>query len=467
MKLLSIFIIWSLLVLNLYSQNNNNTIISQKDNLVINGSKIHAQYKKNYLYPLIGVLGINATMAGFNRYIANMDYAYINSCSIKKNFDVGFVWDDNNFPINQIGHPYQGGMYYAMAKYHGHDYLTSLAYSSFGSLQWEFFMETEYPAINDWITTSLSGPMLGEMLYHLGEKVLDDNSDGTERFFRELGAGLLSPMLGLNRLFTGESFASHSRRRTNTNTNIRSVIYAGGLVLKKGKHAKDTIPNISTGNIKLHLQYGNPYKVNKPFDFFLIDLGLNLSANRSGDLRAQGILWNTKLPWTKKGTLLNIYNNYDFIGSTIYKIGATSFGSGFTSFIPIKESGWNFIYNVQLNAIVMGGASTEYYFEDERDYNLGNGAGAKIIIGFIKEDFASINLKVDRYWIHTRSGMTGDEFIGLGTLKLDKQIWKRLGLSFTYNFYDRFGFYKKYNPDLENITVNAHEFKLYLTYKLS
>jgi len=481
------FILLSLFNIEIYSQSIDNKKVENEDKKLLlklddNGklekqdtiyysqhsnlkNKQNFKYEKNYWIPAVGILGINGTLGAFNRYITKATYAYINKKSIKENFRVGWVWDDDNFDVNQIGHPYQGGMYYSMAKYYGHGYLLSMAYTTFGSLQWEYFMETEYPAINDLVTTSFGGAMMGDMLYHLGEKVLDDRSVGAERFFRELGAGIVSPILGLNRLLHGESFSSSpTMRRTNTNNNIKTVFFVGGKIFKKGENAKDTIPEMTTGNIKMNLVYGNPYNLKNPFDFFLLDLGLNISKNFVEDFRAQGVLWNKRLSWLTDRTLFGVFNNYDFVSSSIYKIGATSFGFGLGAIYPINSSHWNFIYNVQLNGIVMGGASTEYYFVYERDYNLGSGAGIKIIIGIAKPNFGRIRLKVDRYWIHTMSGTTGDEFIGLGTAEIDKHIWKNFGLSFAYNFYDRFGFYKKYNKDLDDIKVNANEWKLFATY---
>ena len=485
MKFFIVFLLVSIVCNQLHAQDSvdstHKNIISSNSNLLNSNLQIETnlslesnfdgdynqwKYEKNYWIPAAGVVGINLAFGGFNKYVLDMSYAHINWESIKNNFKNGWVWDNDNFPVNKIGHPYQGGLYYTTAKYYGHGYLMSTAYTTFGSWQWEMFMETEPPAINDLITTSLGGPMMGEMLYHMSEKVLDDRSHGAERFFRELGAGLICPTLGLNRLIHGESFSSSpTRRRTDPTNNVAATFYFGEQFRMKQENDQDTT-QVASGNLKMNMVYGNPYKVKKPFDFFLLDVGVTLNENIVADIRAQGVLWNTRLSFLEGKTLFGIFHNYDFIGSNLYLLGATSFGAGIGTFYPLTENGWFIGYNIQLNGIVMGGASTEYYFEYERDYNMGPGAGAKAIFAIEKLEFGRFRIKIDRYWIHTISGAKGDEFIGLATGELDKKLWNNFGLSIAYNIYDRVGSYQKNDPLKEDIDVYSHELKLFLTYHM-
>ncbi len=430
------------------------------------------KFEKNYWVPTVGVLGVNGVFAFWNRFVTKKPYGYINLESVKDNFRHGWVWDDNNWNVNQIGHPYQGGLYYSMAKYYGHGYIASTLFTMFGSWQWEMFMEKEWAAINDLATTTFGGSMMGEMLYHLSEKILDDNSRGAERFFRELGAGLVNPILGVNRLIHAESWSKGvTRRRTDPGKNVTARVSLGGK-LDYNKNEEDST-KVGSGSFRSNVVYGNPYKVKRPFDFFFMDIGLSLEENTSEeeggispiiDIRAQGVLYNKRLNVFKNRTLLSVFQNFDFIGSQLYKIGSTSFGLGIGASHAIGQSKWGFSYSVQLNGIIMGGASTEYYFNDERDYNLGPGAGLKTIFAIGKHNFGGVAIRVDRYWIHTFSGAEGDELVGVGTLEFDKSIWRGLGACLAYNFYDRYGRYSNYNPELDNIKFKSHEFKLFLTY---
>ena len=56
-----------------------------------------------------------------------------------------------------------------------------MAVTGMGSLMWEFFMETEPAAINDFIATTLSGAMLGEMLYRMSSRIIDESAIGKKR----------------------------------------------------------------------------------------------------------------------------------------------------------------------------------------------------------------------------------------------------------------------------------------------
>ncbi len=441
------------------------------------------EYENNYWIPLVGILGVNGIFAGWNRFVTQKPYGYIDFWSIRDNFRHGWVWDDNDWGVNQIGHPYQGSLYYSMARYYGHGYLEGLAYTMFGSWQWEMFMEKEWAAINDLVTTTLGGPMVGEMLYRLSEKVLDDRSRGAERFFRELGAGLINPVLGLNRLIHAESWSkTATRRRTKTNNRISGIAFVGWR-LGFSESKKDET-GVASGKLRLNLAYGSPYLVKKPFDYFLLELGFGLGKSEKEEkgendnedeekektdvvinVKAHATLWNTRLSFFKNRTLFGITHNYDYIGSNLYKVGATSFGANLSAKYPLGQSGWGFLYNVELNAIAMGGASTEYYFHEDRDYNLGPGAGFKTILIVGKRDFAIFGFKIDGYWIHTISGAEGDEFIGVGIAEVEKTIWKGLGVAVAYEFYNRTGIYQKYDRSLDDVSINSHEFKGFLTYK--
>jgi hypothetical protein len=422
--------------------------------------------EKNYLTPLVETIGTNLVIGGFSRYVLKLKFAYINQETILHNCDTGFVWDDDEFEINQIGHPYQGGLYYSAAKYFGHGYFVGTLYSMLGSLQWEYFMENEPPSINDLITTSLSGPMLGEILYRLSEKVLDDKSTGAERFFRESAALIINPVIGFNRLVSGASFSKcQTKRKTYVDTPVRLTFNAGGQLSRKADKTESTAPDIATGDIIVSLIYGDLYSVKRPFDFFMLDIGIN-TATPMSDIKVQGVLWNKELTYLLKKTLFNIYHNYDFVTSGIYKVGAASAGIGLSAIYPFGDNGWGLLYSLQINGIFMGGASTEYYFRDARDYNLGPGAGVKIVAGIGNDKYLHVKLKTDRYYIHTFSGADGNELIGVGTFEAGRSIWKGLGVSIAYNFFDRFGYYRKYNENLNDISEHSHEFKAYLTYSI-
>ena len=56
----------------------------------------------------------------------------------------GWVWDLDDFLVNQIGHPYQGSNYYNTGRANGLSFWESAGVTAFGSGTWEYFGETNH-----------------------------------------------------------------------------------------------------------------------------------------------------------------------------------------------------------------------------------------------------------------------------------------------------------------------------------
>src|SRR5262249_19141380 len=52
----------------------------------------------------------------YDRYIADQEWARISTDTVKDNFDTGFVYDHDDFPTNQFGHPYHGSTFFNAAR---------------------------------------------------------------------------------------------------------------------------------------------------------------------------------------------------------------------------------------------------------------------------------------------------------------------------------------------------------------
>ena len=66
------------------------------------------------------------------------------------------------------------------------------------------FGEVWAPSPNDLANTTLGGITLGEMLFRFSSLTLDNEATGSNRVVREVGAGLINPVRGFNRLVRGE-----------------------------------------------------------------------------------------------------------------------------------------------------------------------------------------------------------------------------------------------------------------------
>ena len=85
--------------------------------------------------------------------------------------------DRDPFSINQLGHPYQGNIYYGFARSAGLNYWQSLAYTLAGSFLWETAGETTPPSLNDHITSGIGGSFVGEALFRMASLLLEGGGE--------------------------------------------------------------------------------------------------------------------------------------------------------------------------------------------------------------------------------------------------------------------------------------------------
>lgn len=92
--------------------------------------------KFNEVSPLLVLgeeLGFNALIWAWDRYVLDKDYARTGPSYWKRNFQEGWEWDHNHWAINFYGHPYQGSVYYNIARGSGYGFYSSLLFAAFGS----------------------------------------------------------------------------------------------------------------------------------------------------------------------------------------------------------------------------------------------------------------------------------------------------------------------------------------------
>ena len=211
MKIIFIVLILTLLInqnifsQSLYSSKSDSLIVSDTGYVPDNVLVEKMNPRQPLWVPIVEGIGLNLALGAFNSYIMDSEFAKISFKSVEHNFERGWSTDADELTTNMFAHPFHGSIYYNLARSSGYNYWTSLGVAAIGSWQWEFFMETEPPALNDWIMTSYGGSMLGEMFYRFSNLILDESATGSERFWRELGAGIFNPGRLFNRLITGKT----------------------------------------------------------------------------------------------------------------------------------------------------------------------------------------------------------------------------------------------------------------------
>jgi hypothetical protein len=273
---------------------------------------------------------------GFQFVLNRVDHAFVrpddyrvNMGSIRRNLHSSWVEDRDPFEINQMGHPYQGSVYFNIARSNGLTFWESLGYAFAGSAVWEVAGETTQPSRNDQITTSFGGSFLGESLYRMANLVLD-RGDGSSRQWREAGVALVSPAVEYNRqrgmsrraaaLWAGATPATFSRLELGA-SNPSSSNVGPSLVTKNREAAVD-----------FALEYGLPgkegYTYHKPFDYFLFRARVS-NVNGLESLTSRGLLFGA--PYGSGAHLRGIagvYGSYDYLSPQLFRIASTGVSLG-------------------------------------------------------------------------------------------------------------------------------------------
>lgn len=130
----------------------------------------------------------------------------------KENIKAGPIWDQDEWTINYIGHPYFGAAYYMVARNQGLTPLESGAYSFLMStFLWEMGIEAfaEVPSKQDIIITPLIGSVIGEAFYIWEQRIeANHNQVWGSSFLGKSMLILLNPAgsasAGINRLINGK-----------------------------------------------------------------------------------------------------------------------------------------------------------------------------------------------------------------------------------------------------------------------
>ncbi len=409
----------------------------------------------------------NVILLGFNRYISQSDYGMISWNSMWTNLTNPWVWDQDEFVVNHLGHPYQGSTYYSAARTAGNNFWASASITGLGSVTWELLMETETPSVNDFIVTTLGGVALGEMFFRLSDVILHDE-DGTNKNpgkGRWAGASLLAPTTSINNGLRPD--------RPPEKGDLHGFSYgAAGFslgdvsILPRPNDYHLSSYGISCNYI-LDLEYNTPFidrDDSAPYDWFNIRSTAGIEVNNQLFLTffSAGHLfgWTFYSDNIRVRNQLGFYLHYDFIYNSFLNLGANAIGGGwqrtgplgknwtlnsslFLSFVPMGASDIIFL---KYNDIVEGNAP-DY---ERRNYSLSMGANAKLGLSFVRKDSLYINLGYSGYNLYIidgsvpENGSGGIELIGVTSISMKYMITDSWFAGFQHSLYHKESFYRDY-----------------------
>ena len=416
--------------------------------------------------PIVESIGLNVALGAFNAYVMDSEFAKISFKTVQHNYEIGWTTDADAFTTNMWAHPFHGSIYYNLARSKGYNYWTSLGVAAIGSWQWEFHMENEPPAFNDWIMTSVGGALIGEMFYRFSSQILDESLSGSARFWNELGAGIFNPGRLFTRLVSGRTSRVIQDKLYETSP-MSSEVAFGMNNVAEGTNLRDGQKN---GMVTLDYAYGRLFENRsiKPLDFFRFNLAMNFGGVQPafGQFRIYGILHGkSKNVGEKSKILWGVFHHFDYLENNVYQIGGTSIGLGGGYRTQVDEN-VQFIGLLHGAALLMGGANSDYapeykvsFLDSARTYNMGPGAHAKME-ALLRFSSGSLYVGYSFWWIHTWVGAPGDEFIGMWSPKLRFRVYNNWFVGLEYLLYHRLGVYDDF-PDRDE---RNNEQRLFIGY---
>ncbi|MCX5827778.1 MAG: DUF3943 domain-containing protein [Deltaproteobacteria bacterium] len=402
---------------------------------------------KSYLIPALEIPAFIILLNGVDRLAYPNDVeqgkkVYDTNLSTFWDHVVHGPWgfDQDNFAMNQLLHPYQGSIYYGLARSAGLSFWESSAYTFAGSFLWETAGETTSPSFNDQIASGIAGSLLGEPLFRMASLVLE--GDGSKPgFWRELGAAVLSPPLGLNRLVFGDSFKSIFPSH-NPATSWRLRL---GASVSRSYDQGGSPDNRTDATIDFSMAYGLPgkpgYSYKRPFDYFNVEfLASSISDNPLQDIMIRGLLFGKEyeVGESYRG-VWGLYGGYDYISPQTFRVSSTAASLG-TTFQ------WWLAQTVALQGSVLGGvgygAAGTTTGVGERNYHYGVDPQGLLALRLVFGNRAMLDVTGRAYYIGgTGSTEPGTENIGRLNAGLTVRVYGRHALGIQYIASSRDAYY--------------------------
>ncbi len=396
---------------------------------------------KSYLIPALEIPAFLLLLNGTNRLLySDLEEdgvkVYDSTLSTFRDHVVDGPWgiDTDAFNINQFAHPYQGSMYHGFGRSAGLNYWESALYTNLGSFLWETGGETTDPSINDQFASGIGGSFFGEALFRMASLVLEGDG-GKPGFWQELGATLISPPTGINRLAFGNRFKpifpSHNPAtfsRVQLGTSLTSHV-------TDNSDSSPTVRDEPTANFTI--AYGLPgkpgYSYRRPFDYFHFEfISLGNADNPFDDIMLRGLLLGTDYEaGNSYRGIWGLYGGYDYISPQVFRVSSTSLSLGTTY-------QWWLSRAVALQGSVLGGvgyaAAGQVEQVGERDYHYGVAPQGLVGLRLIMADRAMFDLTGRAYHLTGVGGADpgGSEAIERLNMGFTVRIYGRHALGLTY-----------------------------------
>jgi hypothetical protein len=417
---------------------------------------------KSYWVPAYEIPTFELLLNRYDHYAVDSHVYESPISNFKENLHHKWVVDNDAFATNQFLHPYQGAFYQGLARSSGLDFWQSSAYTFAGSLLWEYAGETTRPSRNDQVASGIAGNFLGEPLFRMASLLLESGPSGEPGLLRKIGAAIISPSMGLNRLVYGDRFAGVFRSNDpavytrvdlgaslsahfTSNVNVTADLTA--------PPASQTFKRQSVSAI-FTMAYGLPgkpdYDYQRPFDYFNFEVSTD-TANGIETLFSRGLLFGTdyELGANYRG-IWGLYGTYEYVAPQIFRVSSTAAALGTTGQWWLSRS--IAVQGTALAGVGYGGggvihgagvAQTGVLGDGQRDYHYGMTPQGEIQLRLIFGNRVSLDTTFREYYISrvAATESTGSEDISRADTALTFRIYNLHGITLRYSEATRNGRY--------------------------
>ncbi|MBL0695503.1 DUF3943 domain-containing protein [Comamonas sp. JC664] len=374
---------------------------------------------RNFLIPIVEMGALHGIFWGTAK-ILGKPYADISLETMRRNLYVnGWVWDEDAFATNAFGHPYQGSLAYTAARTSGFGFWGSVPFTVASSVLWELFMENESPSRNDFITTSIGGVVLGEVLHRTALAILDEGEPSVARSVVSL---LVEPVGGINRFLFG--------RRKNDFAPVPGNFFQlmAGVTSNVDNYndidgTRFDVPNKLEGHFGVELVYGAPQlnagDYDQPFDYFTLSARLGISNDVLAlGFFSRGLLYGDRFKLGPIKGLWGLMAGYDFANPNTLRVSAVNLGLGGVAQVPLtSQLTLDLSTNIAGVPFGHGGGLTSP--ESARDYHYGPGAHTAFELGLVRRGVGRIGVSVRNYLISGAFLGEGVELITYATARAE------------------------------------------------
>ena len=356
-----------------------------------------------------------------------------------ENLKYGYIFDDNQFSVNQFGHPYQGGMYFNAGRANGLNYWESSVMSAMGSFTWECCGETNRGSINDFFSTTLGGMVLGEV-FHRMAGLVRDNEAISGRGKKELLATAIDPVGGMARAINGE-WGKVKPNPPDQRPESLAVSAQTGAIWRGAAGSLQEAK--AYPYLELDFLYGDAVKSawKKPFDAFQAQFVLGGGKGFS-EFNVVGRLWGKPLKDTPTSvTRFNINQGYLFVSNPAYDLGGQSAGAGLVYWKSLG-SRTTLLVSVAGSFLPLAAISAEHVDVNERTYDYGPAAGASAMLSIRHRDEPVLRLFYNSSYINAVNGSGADHVVQMFQGRASWPLTRRFSAGASFSAFVRNSYYE-------------------------